>query len=143
MSLASLVPQVDADSAQTRSLLPWGFYCTLFARPDSDNTTPTPWNAEIEAYYQMGHPTAWSILRQDDSIDTCAWLNLETRIKSQEREQGTIEDDDGATEAARPGDGARICQRAASNPLATTLDIVRSQFLTKQLPKPGIEDHLD
>lgn len=97
MPLASLVPQVVVDPAQTNGLLPWGFYNNVIRPYLEPSGRPVPWTAELEAYYQTVHPLVWTALRDDDVLDASALLSLQTRIATLENGGEGDVLDDGAT----------------------------------------------
>ncbi|BGO88997.1 hypothetical protein NBRC10512_002064 [Rhodotorula toruloides] len=153
MSLASLVPSIQADPALMAQLLPWGLrynillpYCE--ADPDdpaapSPRTDCPPWTAELEAYHATVHPDVWAILRADDYLDTSAIRQIRLRIEALKQSPRRATEDGACLDDLEVALDLLETRRLLRLDSLYALDVVRDKyFFLKASPSLPDPDHV-
>ncbi|GAA5939069.1 hypothetical protein JCM10213_006019 [Rhodosporidiobolus nylandii] len=90
------VPAIQVSLADLRYYLPWSVLCTKLLPffdydagnyheliPRAADAVVPPWDAELEAWYQMFHPATWVVLQADDKADWLALRDMHSNMQAQ------------------------------------------------------------
>ncbi|GAA5939125.1 hypothetical protein JCM10213_006033 [Rhodosporidiobolus nylandii] len=90
------VPAIQVSLADLRYYLPWSVLCTKLLPffdydvgnyheliPRAADAVVPPWDAELEAWYQMFHPATWVVLQADDKADWLALRDMHSSMQAQ------------------------------------------------------------